>query len=162
MTEIKNEELMKEASGGTGRKAELKKALADIVGADVMKKLENVYSNVDVCRILAENGVDLDAVEKKIADAGLDMKRIGLQLPDDRLSEISSGFWEEDMKADLECPVCHRDDRKNFSRQFWVSLIAPNTKSIYRCKKCDLYIAVNEDKDDISYNYDLDYLLTHL
>ena len=109
---------MKEASGGTDRKAELKKALADIVGDEAMKKLENVYSNVDVCRILAENGVALEKVEKVFADAGLNMNRIGLQLDDDDLSNISGGFYDEDQQEDIKCSNCGNGDRKEFSRQF--------------------------------------------
>ena len=118
MTEIKNEETMAAASGGTDRQAALYESLVKVVGEDVMKKLDGVYSNVDVCRILAENGVALEKVEKVFADAGLNMNRIGLQLDDDDLSNISGGFYDEDQQEDIKCSNCGNGDRKEFSRQF--------------------------------------------
>ena len=70
MTKLNNEETIEKVTGGTDKMADLKKSLADMIGEDVMKKLENVYSDVEVCKILAENGIDLEKVEKRIADAG--------------------------------------------------------------------------------------------
>lgn len=157
MTEIKKDETMEKVSGGTDRQAALKDALAKVIGEDVMKKLDGVLSNVEVSRILAENGVDLDKVEQTIKNAGLDMNRIGLQLDDDDLGKISGGFWESDLDDDFDCMNCGNDDRKQFSRQFWASLTT-NATSIYRCKKCGMYTAVMGKNAMMYRDFDLDRL----
>ena len=161
MTKINNEETIEKVTGGTNKMTELKNSLADMIGEDVMKKLENVYSDVEVCKILAENGIDLEKVEKRIAEAGLNMNRIGLQLPDDNLSEISGGFYDKDQNDDIDCPNCGNDVRDDFSRQWFASLTSP-AESIYRCKKCGMFTAVM-GKDMVIYSdFNLDVLVDHL
>lgn len=161
MTEIKNDETITSVNGGTDRKAALKAELAKIIGPEVMKKLDGVLSNVEVSKILAENGVDLDKIEQTIKNAGLDMNRIGLQLPEDDLNKISGGFYDDDLDDDFDCLNCGNDDRKEFSRQFWASLTT-NAKSIYRCKKCGMYTAVM-GKNAMTYSdFDLDTLKDYI
>ena len=89
------------------------------------------------------------------------MKRIGLQLPDDNLSEISGGFYDKDQDDDIDCPNCGNDVRDDFSRQWFASLTSP-AESIYRCKKCGMFTAVM-GKDMVIYSdFNLDVLVDHL
>ena len=55
---------------------------------EARKKLEELPSDMEVCRFLAENGVDVEEVERRIKAAGVDLNRIGLQLPGDDFSNI--------------------------------------------------------------------------
>ncbi len=111
----------------------LRKTLTGKLSPEILEKLEGVYSDAECCKILAENGVNLDEFEQTIADHGFDMHKIGLQLPDSELGAVTGGFYDKDYQDDLDCPYCGDNNRDNFSRQFWRSLCT-NKKSFYCCK----------------------------
>ncbi len=55
---------------------------------EAQEKLEKLPSDMEVCKFLAENGIDVEEAERKIKEAGVDLNRIGLQLPGDDFSDI--------------------------------------------------------------------------
>ena len=120
---------------------QLKEDLQRSLPEDVLNKVSAAGGDVEVCRILAENGIDLDEIEKKIEAAGFDTKRIGLQLSDDDLANVSGGFAHEDY-GQIVCGHCGNLERNDFSRQFWASLYLLNTKEVYRCKRCGCYTRI--------------------
>ena len=78
MDENKNlkDENLEEAAGG--RYLALKEELLTALSLNVKEQLSKAVSDVQVCKILADNNIDLSEFEKKIEDAGFNMKRIGL------------------------------------------------------------------------------------
>ena len=134
------EEVKKETAGQAEERmdalrTELRAGLSD----DVKAKLDTAISDVEVCKILADAGVDLDQFEKKIEDAGFNMKKIGLQLPDDNLAEVSGGFYDDFLGAYFDCP-CGNNNRDDFSRQYWLGMVRRGR--YYRCKKCNRFIVI--------------------
>ena len=60
---------------------------------EVKKELSTAKSDLEACRILMDHGVDLTAIEKKIAEAGFGPIKLGLQeLSDDALADAAGGF----------------------------------------------------------------------
>ena len=117
-----------------------KSLLADLPEKAKDRLKNGIYSDVELCKMLAQEGVDLEAIERKINNAGFDTRKIGLQVPDDELYTIHGGFHEDDFGGEIVCE-CGNSDRNQFSRQFWSSMFSIR-KSYYRCKKCNTYIAV--------------------
>ena len=78
MDENKNlkDENLEEAAGG--RYLALKEELLTALPLNVKEQLSKAVSDVQVCKILADNNIDLSEFEKKIEDAGFNMKRNGL------------------------------------------------------------------------------------
>ena len=143
MKKIDNEELGKVDGGMAAAYAALKEDLKEMIPAEVREKLRYARGDVDVCRILAENDIDVEAIEKRIGEAGFNQIKIGLQeLPDEALDMIAGGSASS--KTDFACK-CGNDDREEFSIQFWRSAISTVFDSqydlVYRCKKCNTYVA---------------------
>lgn len=78
MDENKNlkDENLEEAAGG--RYLALKEELLTALPLNVKEQLSKAVSDVQACKILADNNIDLSEIEKKIEDAGFNMKRNGL------------------------------------------------------------------------------------
>ena len=78
MDENKNlkDENLEEAAGG--RYLALKEELLTALSLNVKEQLSKAVSDVQACKILADNNIDLSEIEKKIEDAGFNMKRNGL------------------------------------------------------------------------------------
>ena len=132
---------IEEVAGGRGKNYQiLKQDVLAMIPEDLKDKLNLAKSDMEACKILAEHGVDLAKIEKKIADAGFNQLKIGLQLKDDSLADINGGF-KEDNRYDVVCE-CGNGNEDDFSRQFWASLVSNRFRSIYRCKKCNNYIGV--------------------
>lgn len=122
------------------RYLEMKETLLRDIPAEVREKLSKAESDVQVCQILADNGINLEKMEHTIESFGFDLKKIGLQLPDQYLGAVAGGFHDDDYDFDVAC-TCGNNDKNNFSRQFWASLLC-GPKSIYRCKNCSKYIHI--------------------
>ncbi len=137
-----NDIKLNEVSGGLQEKyLTLKNELLAEVPESVKRQLADAKGDVAVCKVLADNGIDLAAIEKKIENAGFNTKRIGLQLPDDDLKGIAGGFEIEGRQ--FSCSECGASDRRDFSFQFWESLLTPGVHQMYRCKKCNTYWVCN-------------------
>jgi hypothetical protein len=68
MKKIDNEELKKVDGGAFGASYQaLRQELNEMIPAEVREKLRaSRGSNVETCRILAQNGIDVEKIEKKI------------------------------------------------------------------------------------------------
>ena len=100
-------------------------------------KEDKLFKNLDTVWTVIEK------IEKKIANAGFDQIKIGLQeVSDDALDKVAGGWKCYDAEVRCRCGNGNRDD---FSYQFWASsLYGPRTKK-YRCKKCNSYMKVTYD-----------------
>ena len=54
-------------------------------------KLEGAHTDVEVCKLLSENGIDLEAIEKTTNDHGFNPKKISY-MDDKELDTITGGF----------------------------------------------------------------------
>ena len=134
-----DDENIEEVTGGRGYQI-LKQKIQSIIPIELKEKLNTAKSDMEACKLLAENGIDVEKIEKMIADSGFDQIRIGMQLPDDSLTGIAGGF-QEGRLGEVKC-TCGNSNRDNFSRQFWASLASRRFTSIYRCICCDKYVGV--------------------
>ena len=124
----------------------LRRDLKEMIPDEVREKLKNASGDVDTCRILAENGVDVEKIEKKIEDAGLKVKKIGFQeLADEALSNVAGG-WKR-YGAEIRC-ACGNDDYEEFSYQFWASSFCFGPSWKYRCKKCNRYMKITVEYEN--------------
>lgn len=155
MSMINNNDLQKVVGGQI---LQLKQELADRIPLEVQEKLNLAKGDVEVCRILAENGIGLEELEVKIKDS---FKKIGkdvLALSDQQLENTVGGFEDGDYGGEVQCE-CGNKDRKQFSYQFWASMLNSGNHGIYRCKKCNLYTVIT-GKGSLHY-FDKEYLDTH-
>ena len=74
------------------RYLEMKETLLRDIPAEVREKLSKAESDVQVCQILADNGINLEKMEHTIESFGFDLKKIGLQLPDQYLGAVPADF----------------------------------------------------------------------
>lgn len=122
---------------------ELLKEVRAMLPAEVLEKLKGVASDVEFCKILADNGIDVEEIEKKVKNSGVDFSESTVVLDNDELSNINGGWyeWVSDHNVLYECPHCHNGDRERNSRQFWATLSAnffspSQAVVIYRCRNC--------------------------
>ena len=50
----------------------LLKEVRDMLPEEVLEKLKGVVSDVEFCKILADNGIDVEAIEAKVKNSGVD------------------------------------------------------------------------------------------
>ena len=92
------------------------------ISDELKEKLKTCKSDVEIAKMLADNGVDVEEFQKS--------------LPDEILSKIGGGY--EDISGDIiYCPWCKNKESKEISSQILASLF--NQEYIYRCRKCDCY-----------------------
>ena len=89
MKKIDNETLEKVDGGTASAFAELREEFKKMIPAEVQEKASVAVGDEAVRKILAENGIDVEKIDKKIARAGFGQAKIGLQeLPDEALDKI--------------------------------------------------------------------------
>ena len=144
MKKIGNEALEKVDGGAATAFAELREEFKKMIPADVQEKANAAVGDEAVRRVLAENGIDVEKIEKKIARTGFNPARINLQeLPDEALDKIAGGF--ETGGVEIKCP-CGVHDRSCFSYQVIDTLMSTDiVDSVYRCNNCGMYITVLKD-----------------
>ena len=154
---IIQEEKLDEVSGGLADLRKLKEELLAELPAEVKEKLEFAKTDVQVCQLLADHGVDLYEMEKKIKNAGFDLNKIYLQLSDNEMAGVSGGGIPiiDDFK--MVCAYCGNNDRDEISKQFIISLLISKVQAAFRCKKCGKYTIVYkgggvEYLDESAYN----------
>ena len=143
MNKLNNEALDK-VSGGDAAFAALQKDVGEMIPPEVREKLRaSRGSNVKTCKILAENGIDVEKIENKMKDSGLiKLNKIGLELPDEALDKIAGGS----AGATIVCR-CGNADRNKMSFQIFDSFLANldyecDYDMSYRCELCDTYILI--------------------
>ena len=117
----------------------LRASILKDIPEEVRKKIANVYSDVELCKILADNGIGVEKLEKKIADAGIDIRNDGLQLSDSELDHVAGGFQDSMYEGDITCD-CGNSNSDDFSKQCWASWFS--SRRYYRRKKCNRYLIV--------------------
>lgn len=128
---------------------QLLESLRKQIPADVMEKLKTAKGDVDFCRILAENGIDVENFEKQVKESGVDFGQIGVVMDSDELAQVAGGWTKEissgSYYVEYKCPYCGNGDRDRHSYQFWASLgselwaLGNGGGDIYRCKNCGHY-----------------------
>ena len=51
---------------------QLLKEVRDMLPEEVLEKLKGVVSDVEFCKILADNGIDVETIEAKVKNSGVD------------------------------------------------------------------------------------------
>ena len=144
MKKIDNEELEKVDGGTASALAELRAEFKKMIPVEVQEKVSAAVGDEAIRKILAENGVDVEQIEKKIAGSRFAQAKIGLQeLPDESLDKIAGGFKVDGVE--IKCP-CGVHDRSCFSYQVIDTLMSTDiVDSVYRCKNCGMYITKLKD-----------------
>lgn len=138
------DEALEKVDGGAAAFAELREEFKKMIPAEVQEKASVAVGDEAVRKILAENGIDVEKIEKKIARTGFGQAKISLQeLPDEALDKIAGGF--ETDGVEIKCP-CGVHDRSCFSYQVIDTLMSTDiVDSVYRCKNCGMYITKLKD-----------------
>ena len=95
---------------------------------ELQEKLSAAETDVQACKILADNGVDPEAFEKT--------------LPDSYLEQVSGGYKYRDIE--IRCPMCGNSEEEQISYQAFASMFCPGERK-FRCCKCSTYWKVNLD-----------------
>ena len=146
MNKLNNEALDKVSGGDAAAFAALQKDVREMIPPEVREKLRaSRGSNVKTCKILAENGIDVEKIENKMKDSGLiKLNKIGLELPDEALDKIAGG--SAGARERIVCR-CGNADLNKMSFQIFDSFLANldyecDYDMSYRCELCDTYILV--------------------
>ena len=124
MKKIDSEELKKVGGGMSASFQALQHDLDEMIPAEVREKLKNAKGDVGVCKMLAENGIDVEKIEKRIEGAGLPVKKIGFQkVADEALANIAGGSAQAGVKIKCKCGNC---DRNKMSFDGWIEYAGGN------------------------------------
>ena len=141
MKKIDSEELKKVGGGISASFQALQHDLDEMIPAEVREKLKNAKGDVGVSKMLAENGIDVEKIEKRIEGAGLPVKKIGFQkVADEALANIAGGS-ARGVAITCKCGNC---DTEKMSFQIFESAISYTHCGCYtyRCEICDTYLDV--------------------
>ena len=144
MNKLNTEALDKVSGGDAAAFAALQKDVGEMIPPEVREKLRaSRGSNVKTCKILAENGIDVEKIENKMKDSGLiKLNKIGLELPDEALDKIAGG--SANANTTIVCR-CGNADRNKMSLQVFDSMLSCWDNECdygiaYRCELCNTYI----------------------
>ena len=141
MKKIDNEELEKVGGGMSASFQAMQHDLDEMIPAEVREKLKNAKGDVGVSKMLAENGIDVEKIEKRIEGAGLHVKKIGFQkVADEALANIAGGS-ARGVAIKCKCGNC---DTEKMSFQIFESAISYTHCGCYtyRCEICGTYLDV--------------------
>ena len=141
MKKIDSEELKKVGGGMSASFQAMQHDLDEMIPAEVREKLKNAKGDVGVSKMLAENGIDVEKIEKRIEGAGLPVKKIGFQeVADEALANIAGGS-ARGIAIKCKCGNC---DTEKMSFQIFESAISYTHCGCYtyRCEICDTYLDV--------------------
>lgn len=94
------------------------------ISDELREKLKDCRSDVEVAKILADNGVDVEEFQKS--------------LPDEVLEKIGGGF-KDIFGHKIVCAWCGEELSDNISYQVVASFL--NNVDFYRCRKCAKFFA---------------------
>ena len=132
-----NEKELKDVNAGLAF-AEFKQELLAKLPVEVKRKLALAKSDNEACKILADSGIDYEAIEARMKNIFARNGKNLLALNDRQLEAISGGF-DTDSYGEFVCRNCKATESDDFSYQFWASTFLTSGR-IYRCKKCGTYI----------------------
>lgn len=136
-----DDSVLNEAAGGTYEK--VRESLLTEISDELREKLTLAVTDKQACKILADSGINVEDLERRVEELGIPVKQ--LSLSEDLLDKVVGGFQDSDYNFDVRC-VCGNANRDEFSRQFWSSLFNSKAKSIYRCKKCGQYLVIRDSR----------------
>ncbi|MBR2794844.1 MAG: hypothetical protein IKE16_09375 [Solobacterium sp.] len=142
-----NSKMLEEVNGGKASAYRiLRQDVQAMIPDAVKEKLAKAKSDPEACRILEENGVNLEAIQKKIADAGFGRMNNGLQeISEEALESAAGGFFPINTGIDIVC-TCGARKREDFAVQSFLALTGiSNYMFIYRCLKCGQLIGLTRD-----------------
>ena len=93
---------------------------------DVLKQLEKTSNDVEFCKTLADNNIDVEQFEAELKKTGMAFPEPGTRLADEMMENVSGG-WKDDpndpFEVDVECPNpnCRSKERKDHSYQYFRS-----------------------------------------
>ena len=139
-----DDSILDKISGGLSaeKRAALRDDLLAMIPLNIRGQLAEIRGNVELCKLLADNGVDVEKIEKKIKDAYAEVKVDLLSLSEKELANISGGVMDAKRGVFCECGNSNLDD---FSYQFFVSQLMGGSSRAYRCKKCGNYVLIKND-----------------
>ncbi len=134
-------------NGGVGIVLKPIKETLATLSADVKEKLSKANTDVEVCKILSDNGIDVEKIEKEIKRLVPNFNKDYLALNDGDLAKISGGFKNKFSETDVHC-TCGASNRKQFSYQFFASNFHDDDEvfDIYRCKECGNKILITNGR----------------
>lgn len=91
---------------------------------ELKEKIADCKSDVEVAKMLSDNGIDVEEFEKT--------------LPEEVLNKIGGGYTDF-LDVDVYCPHCHNENKDDISYQVLASLSSLRSK--YRCRKCGGFFA---------------------
>ena len=107
-------------------KESIKELIDKNISPELAEKLKEAKTDVEVCKLLADNGVDVEKLQK--------------QIPDEALDQIGGGYT--DMFGDvIDCPCCGNKEKDEISYQFFASLYY--MEAVYRCRKCGCLFGID-------------------
>jgi predicted RNA-binding Zn-ribbon protein involved in translation (DUF1610 family) len=93
---------------------------------ELLDKLQDARSDMEACKMLADNGVNVEEFEKSVSN--------------EELNKIAGGW--QCFGYEFKCPNCGEADRDNISRQFWASMFMDSATK-YRCRTCNHYFKIS-------------------
>ena len=93
---------------------------------ELQERLALAKSDVELCKLLADNGYDVEKLQKLV--------------PDDILNQIGGGF-DNILGTEIYCPSCGTTDSEDLSFQVLASF--KKLQSKYRCRKCDCFFKLD-------------------
>lgn len=131
----------------------LNEAFKSQLSESVMEQLEQSNGDVEFCKILADNNVDVEQFESIIKNSGLEFPTPGSRLSDELMGNISGGWHEINGRVEIMCPYCGASQRHEHSVQFFRTLWngvtgifdSGESGDYYRCKKCNHYFVATSD-----------------
>ena len=94
----------------------------------IADKLKGVRSDVEVCKILADNGVNVEEFEKTLSE--------------EELAQVGGGFQKGVAEVHCTNPNCLEAASENISYQFFASLFTD--AYYYRCRTCGTYFQMSK------------------
>lgn len=147
MTEKRlNEEQLEKVDGGMAETfAILREEVSAMVPVDVQEKIKNASGDVEIYRILAENGINTEELAHKFKAKGINLDKIYMKsLPDEKLEKIVGGAGEGP-RLICKCGATRKDWSFQILESFFASLDYEAYKA-YRCEKCNRYIWVYDNE----------------
>ncbi len=105
----------------------IRKILEQNISPELAEKLKTAKNDVEFCKMLSDNGIDVEKLQR--------------QLPDDFLNNVAGGY--RNYGQNVYCPNCSNGEESQISYQFFSSLW--QFKDRYRCRKCNSYFQIDEN-----------------
>ena len=114
-----NEKILKQTIKYQSQLEPLRAELEEKMPIGLSRKLADANDDVEICKLLAEHGVNVEKLQRKI--------------PDEILDQIGGGY-DNIFGTEIYCPHCDNKESSEISTQILSSIFSQSSK--YRCRKC--------------------------